>query len=44
MNNCSGSHQGTKTQKIGMSFTPLSEEKERIAKKSIKNYFVVLIA
>jgi hypothetical protein len=43
MNNCSGGHQGTKTQKIGLSFTPLSEKEGRIAKKDIKNYFVVLI-
>jgi len=33
--NCSGSHQGTKTQRIDMSFTPLSEKEERIAKKAV---------
>ena len=44
MNNWSSSHQETKTQYIGMSFTALSEKEEWIAKKGIKNYFVVLLA
>jgi len=29
MCNCSGSHQGTKTERIDMSFTPLSEKPAR---------------
>ena len=33
--NCSGSHQGTKTQRIDMSFTPLSENEEGIARKTV---------
>jgi len=56
LSNCSGSHQGTKSQRIdlpaigfalgefpnsgtrkqaGMSFTPLSEKEERIARKTV---------
>ena len=33
--NCSGSHQGTKTQRIDMSLTPLSEKEERISRKTL---------
>ena len=33
--NCSGSHQGTKTQRIDMSFTPLSDKERRIARKTV---------
>jgi len=33
--NCSGSHQGTKTQRIDMSFTPLSEKEGGIARKTV---------
>jgi hypothetical protein len=32
---CSGSQQGTKTQRIDMSFTPLSENEGCIARKTI---------
>ena len=34
--NRSGSHQGTKTQRIDMNFAPLSEKEERIARKIVE--------
>jgi len=38
---CSGSHQGTKTQRIDMNLTPLSEKGERIASKTVDAAYTV---
>ena len=36
--NCSGCHQGTKTRRIDMTFTSLSYNEERIARKTVGYY------
>ena len=39
--NCSGSHQGTKTRRIDMSFSTLSEKEEGIARKIVDAAYTV---
>jgi hypothetical protein len=39
--NCSGGREDTKTQRINMSFTPLPEKEERIARKIVGAAYAV---
>jgi len=41
--NCSGSHQGTKTRRIDMSFSTLSEKEEGVVRKIVDAAYTVRV-